>query len=109
LRARWPAGAPLAVQTIKRVVRLGLDKDLGTALDIVASNMPIVRTSEDHQEALAAFKEKRTPHSKANEAKPPSGGYTDMTHQNTFANSCSPGALPSWALRLRPVTPATPS
>ena len=30
-------GAPLAVQTIKRVVRLGLDKDLGTALDIVAS------------------------------------------------------------------------
>ncbi|QDL38683.1 enoyl-CoA hydratase/isomerase family protein [Rhodoferax sediminis] len=54
-------GAPLAVQTIKRVVRLGLDKDLGTALDIVASSMPIVRTSEDHQEALAAFKEKRMP------------------------------------------------
>jgi 2-(1,2-epoxy-1,2-dihydrophenyl)acetyl-CoA isomerase len=54
-------GAPLAVQTIKRVVRLGLDKDLGTALDIVASSMPIVRTSEDHQEALAAFKEKRAP------------------------------------------------
>jgi enoyl-CoA hydratase/carnithine racemase len=55
------AGAPLAVQTIKRVMRLGLDKDLGTALDIVASSMPIVRTSEDHQEAVAAFKEKRTP------------------------------------------------
>ncbi|MNV54875.1 2,3-dehydroadipyl-CoA hydratase [compost metagenome] len=53
--------APLAVQAIKRVVRLGLDKDLGTALDIVASTMPIVRASEDHQEALAAFKEKRTP------------------------------------------------
>jgi 2-(1,2-epoxy-1,2-dihydrophenyl)acetyl-CoA isomerase len=55
------AGAPLAVQTIKRVMRLGLDKDLGTALDIVASSMPIVRTSEDHQEAVAAFKEKRAP------------------------------------------------
>lgn len=55
------AGAPLAVQAIKRVMRLGLDKDLGTALDIVASTMPIVRTSEDHREALAAFKEKRTP------------------------------------------------
>jgi enoyl-CoA hydratase/carnithine racemase len=53
--------APLAVQTIKRVVRLGLDKDLATALDIVASTMPIVRASEDHQEALAAFREKRTP------------------------------------------------
>ena len=55
------AGAPLAVQTIKRVMRLGLDKDLGTALDIVASSMPIVRTSEDLQEAVAAFKEKRAP------------------------------------------------
>lgn len=55
------AGAPLAVQAIKRVMRQGLDKDLDTALDIVASTMPIVRTSEDHQEAVAAFKEKRTP------------------------------------------------
>lgn len=58
------ASAPVAVQMIKRVVRLGLNQDLGTALDLVASNMPIVRTSEDHQEALAAFKEKRTPHFK---------------------------------------------
>ena len=40
---------------------LNLAYDLGTALDIVASSMPIVRTSEDHQEAVAAFKEKRTP------------------------------------------------
>lgn len=60
--ARKVAGAaPLAVQTLKRVMRLGLDKDLDTALDLVASSMPIVRTSEDHQEALAAFKEKRAP------------------------------------------------
>src|SRR5258706_3739573 len=53
--------APLAVQLIKRVMRLGLDKDLTTALDIVAANMPIVRSSEDHAEAVAAYKEKRTP------------------------------------------------
>lgn len=55
------ASAPLSVQMIKRVMRQGMDQDLGSALDLVASNMPIVRTSEDHQEALAAFKEKRTP------------------------------------------------
>lgn len=53
--------APLAVQTVKRVMRLGLDKDLAAALDLAASSMPMVRMSEDHQEALAAFKEKRTP------------------------------------------------
>lgn len=55
------SGAPLAVQTIKRVMRMGLNQDLGTALDTVATHMTIVRSSEDHKEALAAFKEKRTP------------------------------------------------
>jgi 2-(1,2-epoxy-1,2-dihydrophenyl)acetyl-CoA isomerase len=54
-------GAPLAVQTIKRLVRTGLGQDLGTALDMVASEMTVIRTSEDHREAIAAFKEKRTP------------------------------------------------
>jgi enoyl-CoA hydratase/carnithine racemase len=57
-------GAPLAVQLIKRVMRFGLDKDLATAQEIVAANLPIVRTSEDHQEAVNAFKEKRKPHFK---------------------------------------------
>jgi enoyl-CoA hydratase/carnithine racemase len=54
-------GAPLAVQTIKRLVRTGLGQDLTTALDMVASEMTVVRSSEDHREALAAFKEKRKP------------------------------------------------
>lgn len=54
-------GAPLAVQLIKRVMRFGIDRDLATAHELVASNMPIVRHSEDHQEALAAFKAKRKP------------------------------------------------
>jgi 2-(1,2-epoxy-1,2-dihydrophenyl)acetyl-CoA isomerase len=54
-------GAPLAVQLIKRVMRLGLDKDLTTALELAAANLPIVRLSEDHLEAMAAFKEKRQP------------------------------------------------
>ena len=56
--------APLSVQLVKRVMRMGLDKDLATAHEIVAANLPIVRTSEDHAEAVAAFKEKRTPHFK---------------------------------------------
>lgn len=58
---RLAESAPLSVQTIKRVMRQGLDMDLNAALDLVATCMPIVRTSEDHQEALAAFKEKRKP------------------------------------------------
>jgi enoyl-CoA hydratase/carnithine racemase len=63
-------GAPLAVQTIKRLVRTGLGQDLTTALDMVASEMTVVRSSEDHKEALAAFKEKRTPASRAVRAPP---------------------------------------
>lgn len=54
-------GAPLAIQLIKRVMRFGIDKDLATAHELVAANLPLVRTSEDHREALAAFKEKRQP------------------------------------------------
>lgn len=54
-------GAPLSVQAIKRLVRAGADQDLTTALHMVASEMTVVRSSEDHQEALAAFKEKRKP------------------------------------------------
>lgn len=58
---RVAESAPLAVQLIKRVMRFGLDKDLATAHELVAANMPILRTSEDHKEAVAAFKEKRKP------------------------------------------------
>jgi enoyl-CoA hydratase/carnithine racemase len=57
-------GAPLAVQLIKRMVRLGLNKDFPTALEIAAANLPIVRASEDHLEAVAASQEKRKPNFK---------------------------------------------
>jgi 2-(1,2-epoxy-1,2-dihydrophenyl)acetyl-CoA isomerase len=57
-------GAPLAVQLIKRIVRLGLDKDLSTGLELAAANLPVVRSSKDHLEAVAAFKEKRKPNFK---------------------------------------------
>jgi 2-(1,2-epoxy-1,2-dihydrophenyl)acetyl-CoA isomerase len=59
--ARVAKGAPLAVQLIKRIVRLGLGKDLATGLELAAANMPAVRSSEDHLEALSAFREKRQP------------------------------------------------
>lgn len=58
---RVAKGAPLAVKLIKRVVRLGLGKDLATGLELAAANLPVVRSSEDHLEAIAAFKEKREP------------------------------------------------
>jgi enoyl-CoA hydratase/carnithine racemase len=54
-------GAPLAVQLIKRLVRVGQDMDLTAGLELAAASLPIVRSSEDHLEAVAAFKEKRQP------------------------------------------------
>jgi 2-(1,2-epoxy-1,2-dihydrophenyl)acetyl-CoA isomerase len=55
------AAAPLSVQMSKRVMRLGLTQDLATSFDYAASNLPVVRLSEDHKEAVSAHKEKRPP------------------------------------------------
>ena len=49
------------MKLVKRILYRGLETDLRGALDLVASNMPVVRMSEDHQEAIAAFREKREP------------------------------------------------
>jgi 2-(1,2-epoxy-1,2-dihydrophenyl)acetyl-CoA isomerase len=54
-------GAPLAVRLVKKLIYQGISSDLRGALDMVASNMPVVRLSEDHKEAVAAFREKRAP------------------------------------------------
>lgn len=54
-------GAPLAVRLVKKIIYQGLTSDLRSALDLVASNMPVVRMSADHKEAVAAFREKREP------------------------------------------------
>ena len=59
--AKLARGAPLAVRLVKKLIYQGLTSDLHGALDSVASNMPVVRMSEDHQEAVAAFREKRDP------------------------------------------------
>ena len=58
---RVASSAPLSVQLIKRIVRVGLQADLATGLELAASNLPVVRSSLDHLEAVAAFKEKREP------------------------------------------------
>ena len=60
-------GAPLAVRLVKKLIYQGLGSDLRGALDMVASNMPVVRLSEDHKEAVAAFRQKREPCSPAAE------------------------------------------
>lgn len=54
-------GAPLAVRLVKKLVYQGVSSDLRGALDLVASNMPVVRMSDDHKEAVAAFRENREP------------------------------------------------
>lgn len=55
------AAAPLAVTAIKRLAGQALTIDLPTHLDALASHIAIVRTSDDHKEAVAAFREKRPP------------------------------------------------
>lgn len=58
---RVAEAAPLSVRLIKGLIRESAKTDLKGALDLVASNLPVVRTSADHREAVAAFKEKRKP------------------------------------------------
>ena len=58
---RVAGNAPIAVRLTKKILYQGLDTDLRTALNLVASSMPMARTSDDHREAVAAFSEKRKP------------------------------------------------
>lgn len=58
---RIAAGPPVAIRMIKRATYQSAGSDLRTALDLISSHMAVVRSTEDSQEALAAFREKRTP------------------------------------------------
>lgn len=55
------SAAPLSVRAIKQLVKQGMATSLDTHLDTLASQLAVVRTSEDHKEAVAAMKEKRQP------------------------------------------------
>ena len=50
---------PVAVSMIKRTVYQSLTCDLRTSLELISSHMAIVQTTEDYQEAIAAYKGKR--------------------------------------------------
>ena len=61
LAGRIAAAAPLSVRYIKRTVYRSLATDMLTSFDLVSSHMTVVRSSEDHVEAVEAFREKRAP------------------------------------------------
>ena len=56
---RLAAGPPLAIRLIKRAALQSATTDLRTGLDLISSHMAVVRATEDSQEALAAFRERR--------------------------------------------------
>lgn len=58
---RIAAGPPLAVRLAKQMVNRAATSDLASALDAEAGAQAIAITSEDHQEGLTAFFEKRAP------------------------------------------------
>lgn len=58
---RLAQGPPLAIQGIKRLVRMAREQDFCTSLEVAATSMITVRSSEDHKEAVTAFRDKRTP------------------------------------------------
>lgn len=63
--ARWAshiaAQAPVTVRTIKRLVTQSERLDLRTALDLVSSHFAVIAATDDAAEALAAFRDKRSP------------------------------------------------
>jgi len=61
LAERIATGPPLALRLAKRLVNRAATSDLAAAIDGEAGAQAIAITSEDHQEGLAAFFDKRPP------------------------------------------------
>lgn len=53
--------APLSVRAIKKLVLQGMAMPLDQHLDGLAAQLAVVRTSDDHKEAVAAARDKRPP------------------------------------------------
>jgi enoyl-CoA hydratase/carnithine racemase len=53
--------APMAVQTTKRMMRMGLEESYDTAVDHLMVHLAGMFQSEDFEEGLRAFLEKRKP------------------------------------------------
>jgi len=61
LARRIADGPPIAIRLAKMQLYKGLGMDLETALKVAAAMETITLTSEDHQEGVRAFREKRKP------------------------------------------------
>ncbi|MCA9823862.1 MAG: enoyl-CoA hydratase/isomerase family protein [Dehalococcoidia bacterium] len=55
------ANAPMAVQTVKRMMRMGLDESYETAFDHLMSHLMRLMNAEDFREGLSAFVDRRDP------------------------------------------------
>ena len=62
--AEIAANGPLAVQTTKRMMRLGMDQTFEGTVDHLLMHFTALTKTEDFKEALLAFKEKREPNFK---------------------------------------------
>ncbi|MGE0153481.1 MAG: enoyl-CoA hydratase/isomerase family protein [Reyranellaceae bacterium] len=56
---------PIALRLIKRAVDQSLRSDLHTSLDLISSHMGVVQTTDNAKEAVAAFRQRRSPTFKA--------------------------------------------
>jgi enoyl-CoA hydratase/carnithine racemase len=61
LAKRIAAKSPVPLRMIKRAVYQSLRTDLRTSLDLISSHFGVVAVTEDAEEAMAAFREKRDP------------------------------------------------
>jgi enoyl-CoA hydratase/carnithine racemase len=62
LAGRIARNSPLAVQMTRQAVHLAERQDLRTALDLISSHQAVVASTDDHHEAMAAYKERRDGH-----------------------------------------------
>jgi 2-(1,2-epoxy-1,2-dihydrophenyl)acetyl-CoA isomerase len=61
LALKLAKGPPLAISKAKEVLYRGLNLDLGAAIDDAMREVAVLSQTEDHQEAVRAFLEKREP------------------------------------------------
>ncbi|MCW2545878.1 MAG: hypothetical protein JWN96_338 [Mycobacterium sp.] len=62
LAGRIASNSPLAVQMTRQAVHLAERQDLRTALDLISSHQAVVASTDDHREAMAAYRERRDGH-----------------------------------------------